>query len=120
MRAVETVAAPELYRWERRISIAGFLAPLIFLPTLNASLFANSASLSCAAALVVEFLLAQKVYDKYQKNIVRAKEDWYAHPSPESQALHRRCLALGIYGVLLWGFGSYPVAWLTGLVCLGT
>lgn len=120
LKAIETVAASTLYVWERRILIAGFLAPLIFLPTLNASLFANSASLSCAAALVVEFLLAQKVYNKYQENIARAEQGWYALPSPESQTLHRRCLTLGIYGVLLWGFGSYPVTWLVGLVCVGT
>jgi hypothetical protein len=120
LKALETVAAQELYRSERRILVAGFLAPWIFLLTLNASLFANSASLSCAAALVVEHLLAKKFYAKYQENIGRAEDGWYARPSPESQALHRRCLALGIYGVLLWGFGSYPVTWLVNLVCVGT
>lgn len=77
-------------------------------------LFANSASLSCAAALIVEFLLAQKVVDKYQKNIVRAQEGWFAMPSAESQVLHLKCLALGVYGVLIWGFGSYLPLWFLG------
>ena len=114
MEAVETVASPELYRWERWLIAAGFIAPLPFLFGLNGTLFANSASLPCAAALLVEFLLAQKTAKKYQKNIVRAEKGWYAMPSAESQALHLKCLALGIYGVLLWGFGAYPVNWLAG------
>jgi hypothetical protein len=118
LKAKETVVTQKLYRWERRFLVAGFLLPLIFLPTLNASLFANSASLSCAVALVVEYLLARKFSEKYQKNIERTEEGWYALPSPESQTLHRRCLALGVYGVLLWGFGSYPVTWLADLARL--
>ena len=115
MEAVETVASPELYRWERRLVVAGFIAPLPFLIGLNGTLFANSASLPCAAALIVEYLLAQKTAKKYQENIVRAEEGWYAMLSAESHVLHRKCLALGIYGVLLWGFGAYPVSWLAAL-----
>jgi len=116
LEAREIVASPELYRWERRILVAGFLAPLPFIPTLNGPLFANSACLSCTAALLVEYLLAQKVQDKYRKNIARAEKGWFALPSEESQSLHLKCLLLGAYGVLIWGFGSYPLTWLASLL----
>ena len=116
MEARQVVASPELYRWERRILVAGIFAPLLFIPTLNGPLFANSGSLPCAAALIVEYLLAQKVQDKYRKNIARAEEGWFALPSEESQSLHLKCLLLGLYGVLLWGFGSYALSWLASLL----
>ena len=116
MKARQVIASPELYRWERRILIAGSLAPLLFIPTLDGPLFANSGSLPCAAALIVEYLLAQKVQDKYRKNIARAEQGWFALPSEESQSLHLKCLLLGLYGVLLWGFGSYPLSWLASLL----
>jgi len=102
----KTIAAPTLYRWERLLLFAGFIAPFFFLPSGNWTLFANSASISCACALVVEFMLAQKTYRKYQLNILRAQNGWFAALSVESRVLSVLGLCLGIYGALLWGFGQ--------------
>ena len=103
MEVKKTIAAPTLYRWERLLLFVGFIAPFFFLPSGNWTLFANSASISCACALVVEFMLGQKAYKKYQRNIVRAEKGWYAAPSLESKVLAILGLLLAIYGALLWG-----------------
>ncbi len=103
---MRTIAAPTLYRWERIILFIGFIAPLFFIPRGDWTLFANSGSISCACALVVEFMLAQKLYRKHQTNIALAQKGWYADLSREFKVLSLLGLCLGVYGALLWGFGQ--------------
>ena len=114
MEVRKTIATPSLYRTERLLLFVGFIVPFLFLPTGNWTLFANSASISCACALVVEFMLGQKAYVKYQRNMARAEKGWYAAPSLESKVLAFLGLCLGVYGVLLWGFGQATMERLTG------
>jgi hypothetical protein len=93
---------------------AGFIAPLLFLPSGNWTLFANSASISCAFALVVESMLWNKFYRKYQTNLALAQKGWFAELSREFRILSFLGLCLGVYGALLWGFGQTTMERLLG------
>jgi hypothetical protein len=106
LEVIRTIAAPTLYRWERMLLFLGFIAPLFFLPSADWTLFANSASISCACTLVVEFMLGKKVYRKYQTNLALARKGWFAELSREFTILSFLGLCLGVYGALLWGFGQ--------------
>ena len=106
MKVRTTTAAPTLYRWERIVLFVGFVAPFFFLQTGDWTLFANSASISCACALVVESMLGKKLYRKYQTNLALAQKGWYADLSREFKVLSFLGLCLGVYGALLWGFGQ--------------
>ena len=114
MEVMRTVAAPTLYRWERLLLFVGFIAPLFFLPSGNWTLFANSASISCACALVVEFMLGKKFYRKYQTNLRLTQKGWFAELSREFTILSFLGLCLGVYGALLWGFGQAIMQRLVG------
>ena len=92
MEVKRTIAAPSLYRSERMLLFLGFIAPLFFLPSGDWTLFANSASISCACALVVEFMLTKKLYRKYQTNLALARKGWFAELSQEFTILTFLCL----------------------------
>jgi len=114
VEVIRTTAAPTLYRWERILLFLGFIAPLLFLPSGDWTLFANSASISCASALVVEFMLGKKFYRKYQMNLALARKGWFAELTREFTILSFLGLCLGVYGALLWGFGQTMMQRLLG------